>query len=193
MRGTTSASFASNNVLHLSEAEAYLRITVARASRKHPVLLTMLVDGRLHLSGIAELAQHLDKLNRSDRDELLSRAAHKTKAEIKELVAEIAPKPDVPAVIRKLPARRVKTAPPPPTELRLDGVAPPASAPATPAKPAVVEPLAPTRYKVQFTVSAELHNKLERLTALMPGADLASIVEAAVVSAVQCGPAHRRC
>ena len=193
MRGTTSASFASNNVLHLSEAEAYLRITVARASRKHPVLLTMLVDGRLHLSGIAELAQHLDKLNRSDRDELLSRAAHKTKAEIKELVAEIAPKPDVPAVIRKLPARRVKTAPPPPTELRLDGVAPPASAPATPAKPAVVEPLAPTRYKVQFTASAELHNKLERLTALMPGADLASIVEAAVVSAVQCGPAHRRC
>lgn len=180
-------------MLHLSEAEAYLRITVARASRKHPVLLTMLVDGRLHLSGIAELAQHLDKLNRSDRDELLSRAAHKTKAEIKELVAEIAPKPDVPAVIRKLPARRVKTALPPPTELRLDGVAPPASAPATPAKPAVVEPLAPTRYKVQFTVSAELHNKLERLTALMPGADLASIVEAAVVSAVQCGPAHRRC
>ena len=29
-------------VLHLSEAEAYLRIAVARASRKHPVLLSLL-------------------------------------------------------------------------------------------------------------------------------------------------------
>ena len=42
-------------VLHLSEAEAYLRITVARAAREHPLLLTMLGDGRLHLSGIVKL------------------------------------------------------------------------------------------------------------------------------------------
>jgi len=35
------------DVLHLSEAEAYLRIATARASRKHPILLTMLADGRL--------------------------------------------------------------------------------------------------------------------------------------------------
>jgi hypothetical protein len=37
-------------VLHLSEAEAYLRITAARASRRSPLLLTMLADGRLHLN-----------------------------------------------------------------------------------------------------------------------------------------------
>ena len=43
-------------VLHLSEHEAYLRIKVARASRKHPLLLEMLSDGRCHLSGIAKLA-----------------------------------------------------------------------------------------------------------------------------------------
>ena len=43
-------------VLHLSEQEAYLRITVARASREHPCLLAMLRDGRLHLSAIAKLA-----------------------------------------------------------------------------------------------------------------------------------------
>ena len=47
------------DVLHLSEAEAYLRITAARAAREHPVLLPMLADGRLHLSGIAKLAPHL--------------------------------------------------------------------------------------------------------------------------------------
>ena len=39
-------------VLHLSEAEAYLRIAAARASRKYPLLLAMLSDGRLHLSGM---------------------------------------------------------------------------------------------------------------------------------------------
>src|SRR4249919_2235450 len=42
-------------VLHLSEAEAYLRITAARAAREHPLILDMLRDGRLHLSGIARL------------------------------------------------------------------------------------------------------------------------------------------
>ena len=70
-------------VLNLSEAESYIRIAVARASRKHPVLLTMLADGRLHLSGIAEFAPHLTE---SNRRELLARACHKTKSEIKELV-----------------------------------------------------------------------------------------------------------
>jgi hypothetical protein len=43
--------------LHLSEAEAYLRINAARAAREHPVLLTMLRDGRLHLTGIVKLAR----------------------------------------------------------------------------------------------------------------------------------------
>jgi len=49
-----------------------------------------------------------------------------------------------------------------------------------PVKPAVVEPLSPSRYGVRFTASAELHEKLERLSDLMPGADLASVIEAAV-------------
>ena len=91
------------DVLHLSKAEAYHRIAAARASRKHPVLLTMLEDGRLHLSGISVLAPHLTNAN---CDELLNRAIHKTKDAIKELVAEIAPKPDVPSVVRKLPSRQ---------------------------------------------------------------------------------------
>src|SRR5262245_63652013 len=51
-------------VLHLSEAEAYLRITAARASREHPMLLAMLADGRLHLAAIAKLAPHLTRQNR---------------------------------------------------------------------------------------------------------------------------------
>jgi len=58
------------DVLHLSEAEAYLRISAARASRKHPMLLTMLADGRLHLTAIALLAPHL---TRENMDGLLER------------------------------------------------------------------------------------------------------------------------
>jgi len=88
------------DVLHLSESEAYYRIAVARATLEHPVLLEMLTDGRLHLSGIASLASHLTPEN---RDAVLARAAHKSKREIEELIAELAPRPDVPSVMRKLP------------------------------------------------------------------------------------------
>ena len=166
--------------LHLSEAEAYLRVGVARAARKHPVLLPMLEDGRLHLSGIARLAPVLTEAN---RDALLARAEHKSKRKIEELVAEIAPKPNVPSTMRKLPARREPSKPAPVVELGPGGVEAPA--PPAPMKPAVVEPLAPSRYGVHFTASAELHKKLERLSALMPGADLASVVEAAVTEKLE--------
>ncbi len=106
-------------VLHLSEAEAYMRITVARASRKHPILLEMLGDGRLHLSGITKLVPHLTSAN---CETLLADAAHKSKREIEELVAELSPKPDVPPVMRKLPERRSKTKTQPGVELCPDRV-----------------------------------------------------------------------
>ncbi len=178
------------DVLHLSEAEAYLRIAAARASRRHPALLTMLDDGRLHLSGIAVLAPHLTDTN---CEELLTRATHRTKRELPVMMAEITPKPDVSPSIRKLPKRRQK----PESEHRTSGAestpsgkspAPePERAPAPEAadKPPVVEPLAPARYKVQFTASAELHEKLQRLAALMPGADLASMLEASVTEKIE--------
>jgi 5-methylcytosine-specific restriction endonuclease McrA len=202
--------------LHLSEAEAYLRIAAARASREHPMILAMLADGRLHLTAIAKLAPHLTPEN---RDVLLERATHRTKREIEELVAEIAPRPELAATIRKLPERQS-------SDVRLS-VLPPSAAPSflpvSPAGPSssaqssatpnpvpqpgsgqvglpvlelrpdrvrsdrldgVIEPLAPARYKVQFTASAELRDKLERLQALMrssvPDVDLATVIEAAV-------------
>ena len=87
----------STSVLHMSEYEALLRMRVARASRKHPVLLDMLADGRLHLSGIDKLAP---VLTRDNCESLLARAVHRSKRDIEELVAEVAPKPDVPPSIR---------------------------------------------------------------------------------------------
>jgi hypothetical protein len=99
------------DVLHLSEGEAQLRIAVAKAAREHPVLLEMLGDGRLHLSGIARIAPVLTLEN---RDRLLARAVHRSKRQIEEMVAELAPRPDAPSVIRKLPERPPRLSPPPP-------------------------------------------------------------------------------
>ena len=150
----------------------------------------MLDDGRLHLSGIAVLAPHLTDTN---CEELLARATHKTKRELLVLVAEIAPKPDVAPSIRKLPKPRHKPA----SEHRTSGAEStpfrkspalelePAPAPESTNRRPVVEPLAPSRYRVQFTASAELHDKLQRLAALMPGADLASMLEASVTEKLE--------
>jgi 5-methylcytosine-specific restriction endonuclease McrA len=91
-------------ILRFSEAEAYLRITAARAAREQPCVLAMLADGRLHLSAIARLAPHLTNANARA---VLGRAVHRSKREILELVAELAPRPDVPAAIRALPRREV--------------------------------------------------------------------------------------
>ncbi len=55
--------------------------------------------------------------------------------------------------------------------------------PAAPVAPAV-QPLAPTRYKVTFTASIELREKLERLEALL-NEDLAAIIEAAVTEKLE--------
>lgn len=184
-------------VLHLSEHEAYLRIEVARASRRHPALLELLADGRLHLSGIAKLAPHLTAAN---RDAVLARAAHQTKRHIEELVAELSPRPDVPTTIRKLPERReaklkrTKLGPdrvplhcePEPTdrEAAFERLSVP-----VPARPAVVKPIAPARYEVRFTASAELRDKLERLRSLMrtsvPDGDLAALIEVAVTEMLE--------
>lgn len=194
-------------VLGLRENEAYLRITVARAAREYPVLLEMLRDGRLHLSGIARLAPHL---TRENAEAVLERACGMSHREIRELVAELEPRPDVAASVRKLPQRPAATSesrlalgdslqPGAPLELGAPRVecdaiktdshvavefplAP--SRPTLPARPALVEPLAAGRYHVRFTASAELRDKLERLQALMrssvPDGDLARIIDIAV-------------
>jgi hypothetical protein len=200
--------------LNLSEAEAYLRIAAARASREHPTILTMLGDGRLHLSGIALLARHLTADN---RETLLRRATHRSKRQIEELIAEVAPQEDVPALMRRLPERTKSPAAQPLTPSRMgktvtNVLIPAESAPVSPEPvsvplspdaapvsswagilkplpPAVVRPLAPGRYKVQFTASAGLHEKLERLRALMrsqvPDGDLGAIIEAAVTEKLE--------
>jgi len=209
--------------LHFSEAEAYRRITVARAAHRHGVLLAMLRDGRLHLSGITQLAPFLTVDN---RDALLERASHRSKRQIERLVAELSPRPDVPSVMRRLPQRPLESASGGPGRERNGASAvelvpgrvgassvpaeaitsplgaapaplasPPAIATRSTSPSAVVEPLSPARYRVQFTASADLRDKLERLTALMrsevPDGDFAAVIERAVTEKLERLEAHR--
>jgi len=180
------------DVLFLSEAGAYRRINAARLTRKYPLLLKMLADGRLHLCGIAVLSKH-----RTDAyyEEVLAKATHKTKRELEKLVAELAPKPDVPPTIRKRPERKAKpetssaasaagstnsagSSRPERAEPAEQRSAPKAQV--APEKRPKVEPLSQARFKVEFTASAELRDTLERLGALIPGSDQVSIIDAAV-------------
>ena len=87
--------------LSMSEAEAYLRIQAARLGRQFPVIVPLFGSGSLHLSAIKLLGPHLTPDNHV---QLLERASGKNKREIERLVAALAPQPDVPSRMRKLPA-----------------------------------------------------------------------------------------
>ena len=89
----------------LSEQGAYKRIVAARASRRFPVLLDRLASGSLSLSTLCLLAPILTDDNHV---RLLAEAGERSKREVEVLVVQFAPKPDVAASVRRLPA-----APPP--------------------------------------------------------------------------------
>jgi hypothetical protein len=82
--------------LRMSEDEAQRRCRAARLARQFPILLEMLAEASLHLTGILLLGPHLTDANCA---ELLARARFRTKREIERLVAAIAPCQDVPSRI----------------------------------------------------------------------------------------------
>jgi hypothetical protein len=169
--------------LRMAEGSAYRRIRSARATRRFPIILDMVAKGKVHLSAIAVLEPHLDDANHR---ELLEAAVHRTKREVEILVAQRFPAPDVRALVRKVPERRaVEPACAPAAGLVND--AKPAVlelSVAPPVKPTVVAPLAPERFKVQFTASGELVAKLRRAQDLLrhqlPDGDVATVCERAL-------------
>src|SRR6188508_1694587 len=86
----------------MSESTAGKRIGAARTARRFPVLFAMVAHGELHLSGIHRLKTHL---TRENHEQVLAAAKHKTIRQIEELVARLAPQPDVPSTLRALPTR----------------------------------------------------------------------------------------
>ena len=148
--------------LHLSEGQAFRRINAARLGRRFPLVLELVESGAVHLSALVILR---DVLTEQNHEELLRQASGQSKRQVQALVAAYFPKPDAPSKIRKLPEEQ----PSPGGELALalqsERAESETPAPATPPlrapAPPSVEPLSAARYKVQFTASQELRDKLE--------------------------------
>ena len=152
--------------LHFAEHAAYNQIEAARAVRRYPIILELLATGAITLAAVRLLAPHLTAENHRD---VLARARQKSKREVEVLVATLCPRVDVPSTVRKLPAPRTPQMPPVPAQETLTPDVPPfvdtrpsPSLDAPPRLPAPqapqIKPLAPERYKIQFTVSRETYN-----------------------------------
>jgi hypothetical protein len=151
-------------VLLLSEDAVYNRIEVARAARRYPVILEMLASGALSPTTARLLASRLTDEN---HEELLAAASGKGKQAVEELVAHRFPWPDVAARVRKIPSRPVALVEDllpvgvPTPEPVVSGPPAPVVTPASPPTPRpVVRPLAPERYEIRFTASAQMRDKL---------------------------------
>jgi len=92
--------------LRFSDDMAYKRIHAARAARRCPAIFAAVADGRLHLTAVVMLAAHLTPEN---AEGLIAAATRKNRFEIERLLAARAPRPDVPAFVRALPAPREVT------------------------------------------------------------------------------------
>jgi hypothetical protein len=134
--------------LGFSEGEAVRRIVAARLARRFPVVTSLLATGRLNLSTLELLREHLTEENHA---ELFAAVAGKSKLEVQMIVAARYPRPDRPSRIRR---------------------------------EASIEPLSEARFKIEFTASEALCEKLELCRDLMshanPGRDLAVIIERGV-------------
>lgn len=196
-------------VLHLSEHAAYFRIEAARVARRFPAILAAVERGDVHLTALRLLAPLLTPENHV---ELLASARHKTKSEIREIIARIHPQPDVPAGVRRLPGK-LREVPSPAGGAQTTvtgtgvtsadaggaavanaeggGAASPAAsgeelvlAPPSMPRQAEVVPLAPERFKVQFTAGAATHLKLRRAQELLrhriPNGDIGQVIDQAL-------------
>jgi hypothetical protein len=189
------------DALLLSEHEAYNRIEAARAARRFPVVLEMLVEGSLNTTALRLLGRHLTAENHRA---VLESARGRKKAEVEQIVAGLWPQPDAPSFVRRLPSRAEpapslsigesrsagESSPASPGELR-----PPMAVPVVPAAPvlvpslvprppAVATSLAPDRYKVQFTIGTQTLEKLrlakDMLRHAIPSGDEAAILDRAL-------------
>ena len=187
--------------LRLSEHAAYNRIEAGRAAQAFPVVLERLADGSINLTTLRLLAPHLRPENHLA---VLAEAAGKTKRGVEAIVARLAPRADVPDSLRKLPDLHSSQPADPAQESPNRTTEQPAilaaAEPSQSGEPlfelgalpgtahsrldtarAVVAPLAPERYRIQFTIGHETHEKLRFVQDLMrrenPAGDLAVIFD----------------
>lgn len=172
------------DVLHLSRDAAYNRVAAARAVRRFPVILDQLAAGWVNVTTVKVLGPVLTPENHLA---LLAEAKDLSKREAEVIVARLQPKPDVPSTIRKLPTPAPVAAIParlPLPQQKMDPPPPPRVGLAPSSHRPVIAPLTPERYRMQFTVSKETHDKLRRVQDLLcrevPDADPAAIFDRAL-------------
>jgi hypothetical protein len=177
--------------LGMSDAEAYLRTQAAKLGRRFPLVIERIESGELNLSSIKLMGPHLTLENHV---ELLDRVRGMRKREVEKLVAELAPQPDVPARMRRLPSLGPVASAPAVAPLRAQESATQPSAAAATAAPAFTlemprprastTPLSPGRFKLELTLDQDGHDKLEQLREMLrhqiPDGDLKRIVTLAL-------------
>ena len=157
------------DTLRLSHDAAYNRVAAARAVRRFPVILDGMASGFLNVTTVKVLRPILTPQNHLA---ILAEAKYRSRKECELIVARLQPKPDVPSTIRKLPAPTPGPAPSlfgaveGPANSPQDTAAVLVPAPA-PSRLPVIAALTPERYRLQFTVSKETHDKLRRLQNLL--------------------------
>jgi hypothetical protein len=156
--------------LRLSDDATCNRIAATRACRRFPVILDLLASGAMSLTAVRLLGKYLTPEN---HQAVLARASGRTSKQIEALVAELAPRPDVPSSVRKLPAPAAPPLSAAPTEVVMSLPSAPLSE-IVPSRPVfvpaprpIVQATAPERYRVQFTIGPETHDKLRRVQALL--------------------------
>lgn len=147
--------------------------TATKLVVQFPRLLGRIEQGQLHVSTLLLMRHHLTPQN---VDELVERAHGRTSYQVKELLASVAPRPDAPSRMRKLPTPR-----------KVQSVTPLERG---------LEPLAPERYRVQFNADRETHDDILQARDLMshsnPSGDLDKIMKFCVRAGVERLEARQR-
>jgi len=123
---------------------------------------------------------------------LLAAAGRKSRRQVEELLVRYFPRPAVPSSVRKLPAAKVLPAssgPPLAPEASLPLAEAFLKAPPAPARRPVVSPLAPERYEIRFTASAQTREKLrlaqDLLRHAIPTGDPAEVIDRALTALLE--------
>ncbi|MGC3997581.1 MAG: HNH endonuclease [Anaeromyxobacter sp.] len=197
--------------LHLSEDGAWRRITAMRLLSRFPSLEAPLRDGRLSLTTLGLLREVLTAEN---LDDLLGRAAFKSKADVERLVVSVKPVVAPKDGLRRVPPTPAASAsqlrPVDPTGATALALGPIEAAPSVPSEPAVssaptfaltapVSTPAPSRpelrpvngeqWSLRVTLDEEARAELEDLRNLLshkvPDGNLAEVLKEAIRCAVE--------
>ncbi len=157
-----------------------MRVGVARLCQRLPQALDELRSGRIHLTGLFLLSGRLTSEN---ADALLAEARGKSRRDLESLLARCFPRSDVLPSVTPLPGCPATMLEHGPSAEAPAACTEPEPEPAPAPKPRV-QPLSASSYRVEFTASAALHDKLVKAQNLLghaiPSGDLAALFERAI-------------